>query len=212
MEQGFRFPVDIRPDQRYLTTHDEFAKWASERKTLTMEFFYRNMRRKTGLLMNGDEPAGGRWNFDADNRRPAQPDLLRPKHRGFPPDELTKGVLQTVATLFGNNFGKLDQFGFAVTRSQAEELQNAFIKDFLPSFGATQDAMLQDDPWLNHSLLSFYINIGLLDPLGVCRAAERAYLEGNAPLNGVEGFIRQIIGWREYMRGVYWLAGAPIRR
>jgi deoxyribodipyrimidine photolyase-related protein len=205
--EDFGLAVDIRPDQRYLATHDEFAKWASERKTLTMEFFYRDMRRKSGLLMDGDEPAGGRWNFDADNRRPAQPDLLRPKHRTFPPDKLTKGVIQTVEKMFGSNFGKLDGFGFAVTRAQAEELQNAFIEDFLPSFGATQDAMLQDDPRLNHSLLSFYINIGLLDPLAVCRAAERAYMEGNAPLNAVEGFIRQIIGWREYMRSVYWLAG-----
>jgi deoxyribodipyrimidine photolyase-related protein len=199
--------VDIRTDTRFLATHDEFAQWAHGRKSLTMEYFYRDMRRKTGLLMNGDEPVGGRWNFDAENRQPANPDLLRPKHLAFRPDEITKDVISTVERLFPDNFGKLDRFGFAVTRPQAEEVLQSFVADFLPNFGATQDAMLQDDRNLNHSLLSFYINNGLLDPLDVCRAVERAYLEGHAPLNAVEGFIRQIIGWREYMRGIYWLAG-----
>lgn len=207
MASKFNIYVDIRLDRRFLVSHEEFKTWADGRKTLTMEYFYRDVRRKTGLLMNGDEPVGGRWNFDAENRQPAKPDLLRPKHLTFPPDNVTEDVIETVARLFPDNFGKLAQFGYAVRRSDAEQCLEAFITDFLPSFGATQDAMLLDDPNLNHSLLSFYINIGLLDALAVCRAAERAYLEGNAPLNAVEGFIRQIIGWREYMRGVYWLAG-----
>lgn len=203
----FEVTVDVRPDRRFIVSHDEFKNWADGRKVLTMEYFYRDVRRKTGLLMDEDEPVGGRWNFDAENRQPAKPDLLRPRHMTFPPDDATQEVIETVARLFPDNFGKLDNFGFAVTRSAAEQVLTAFVADFLPNFGATQDAMLQDDPNLNHSLLSFYINIGLLDALSVCRAAERAYLEGNAPLNAVEGFIRQIIGWREYMRGIYWLAG-----
>lgn len=200
-------PVEIRLDTRFLSTQDEFRDWAEGRKSLTMEYFYREMRRKTGLLMQGDEPVGGRWNFDAENRNPAKPDLLRPKHLVVEPDEITKDVLQTVETLFPKNFGTLGNFGFAVTRKDAERVLTSFIDDFLANFGATQDAMLQDDPYLNHSLLSFYINCGLLDALDVCKAAERAYHEGAAPLNAVEGFIRQIIGWREYMRGIYWFAG-----
>lgn len=203
----FGIDLEIRLDRRFIVSHDEFAAWAENRKTLTMEYFYRGIRRKTGLLMNGEEPAGGRWNFDNENREPAAPDLFRPKHGTFPPDELTNDVIETVARLFPDNFGRLENFGFAVRRADAEKLLQKFISDFLPNFGATQDAMLQDDPNINHSLLSFYINVGLLDALAVCRAAERAYLEGKAPLNAVEGFIRQIIGWREYMRGIYWFAG-----
>lgn len=204
---AFDLPVDIRPDSRFLATHEEFQRWAEGRKSLTMEYFYREMRRKTRLLMQGDEPVGGRWNFDAENRNPAKPDLLRPKHPVFEPDEVTREVIDTVARMFPNNFGTLKNFGFAVTHKEAERVLASFIDDFLPNFGATQDAMLQDDPFLNHSLLSFYINCGLLDALEVCQRVERAYLDGGAPLNAAEGFIRQIIGWREYMRGIYWFAG-----
>lgn len=197
--------VEVRPDTRFLCSHRQFREWASGRKELTMEFFYREMRRKTGLLMEGDHPVGGRWNFDAENRKPATPDLLRPQHRRFMPDAITKEVLSLVEARFGNHIGRLENFGFAVTRSQAEKVQAEFIRDFLPSFGETQDAMLVSDPFLNHSLLSFYINIGFLDPYSLCRAAEEEFRAGRAPLNAVEGFIRQIIGWREYVRGVYWL-------
>lgn len=199
--------VDIRRDRRFICSHREFRLWAEGRKSLTMEFFYREMRRKTGLLMKDDKPIGGRWNFDAENRKPAEPDMLRPKHMRFATNAVTQDVISVVEKLFARNFGKLDDFDLAVTRADAERVLENFIADFLPNFGETQDAMLQDDPWLNHSLLSFYINIGFLDAFSVCRAAERAYLSGDAPLNAVEGFIRQIIGWREYMRGIYWFAG-----
>ncbi|MCJ8509418.1 cryptochrome/photolyase family protein [Rhizobium lemnae] len=198
-------PVDIRADDRFLCPHKEFRDWASGRKELTMEFFYREMRRKTGLLMEGDHPAGGRWNYDAENRKPASPDLLRPKHKSYKPDALSQEVIALVEERFGDHIGRLERFGFAVTRAQAETVLESFIRDFLPQFGETQDAMLVSDPFLNHSLISFYINIGFLDPLAVCRAVEEEYRAGRAPLNAVEGFIRQIIGWREYVRGVYWL-------
>jgi len=204
-KQGTGIEIAILPDNRFLCSHAEFAQWARGRKSLTMEYFYRDMRRKTGLLMNGDAPVGGRWNFDAENRKPAAPDLLRPRHVGIEPDEITREVISLVERLFPDNFGTIQSFRFAVTRRDAELVLDAFLEHFLPYFGETQDAMLQDDPFLNHSLLSFYINIGFLDPLAVCRAVEARYLEGRAPLNAAEGFIRQIIGWREYMRGVYWL-------
>lgn len=204
-QAAFETPVEIRADDRFLCSKTEFQNWADGRRSLTMEYFYRDMRRKTGFLMQGRQPEGGKWNFDADNRKPAKPDLFRPRHPTFRPDAITLEVLHLVEQRFAGNLGSTKNFRFAVTRADAQRAAHAFVKDFLPNFGETQDAMLTDEPFLNHALLSFYINIGLLDPLAVCRAAERAYLEGQAPLNAVEGFIRQIIGWREYIRGIYWL-------
>jgi deoxyribodipyrimidine photolyase-related protein len=204
-QSALNIPVEIRADTRFLCSKSEFCDWAEGRRSLTMEYFYREMRRKTGLLMQGKEPEGGKWNFDAENRKPAKPDLFRPKHPVFKPDEITVEVLDLVERSFAGNMGSTKKFAFAVTRADAERAADTFMQDFLPNFGETQDAMLKDEPFLNHALLSFYINIGLLDPLAICRSAERAYMEGRAPLNAVEGFIRQIIGWREYIRGIYWL-------
>lgn len=170
-----------------------------------MEYFYREMRRKTGLLMVGDAPEGGRWNFDSDNRKPARPDLLMPQPLRFEPDPITQNVLESVEARFGDHFGDLEPFWFAETTAQAEEVLEHFLSTGLASFGDYQDAMLAGEPFLYHSLLSLYMNAGLLDPLVVCRRVETAYFDGKAPLNAVEGFIRQIIGWREYVRGIYWL-------
>ncbi|MEL6287153.1 MAG: cryptochrome/photolyase family protein [Pseudomonadota bacterium] len=197
-------PVDILPDRRFVATLPEFEDWASGRKQLRMEYFYREMRRKTGLLMDDDEPAGGKWNFDAENRKPASEDLAMPAPLTFEPDETTLEVLQLVERRFGNHFGELRPFGLAVTAAQAEQVVDEFITHRLTRFGDYQDAMLVGEKTLYHSLVSFYINAGLLDPLEVCRKVEQAYRDG-APLNAVEGFIRQIIGWREYVRGIYWL-------
>ncbi|MEP3231682.1 MAG: cryptochrome/photolyase family protein [Hyphomicrobiales bacterium] len=197
--------VDILADDRFIATHEEFASWASGRKQLRMEYFYRDMRRKTGLLMEGDQPEGGKWNFDSENRKPAKADLFMPRPKRVEPDDITREVLALVENQFPHHFGDLEPFWFAVTSSQAEEALDYFIVECLPSFGDYQDAMLTGEPFLYHSLLSFYINAGLLDPLQVCKRVEIAYYAGDAPLNAVEGFIRQIIGWREYVRGIYWL-------
>jgi len=198
-------PIEVIDDSRFICSRSEFADWAAGREDLVMEFFYREMRRKTGLLMNGDQPVGGRWNFDAENRKPARPDMFRAERRAIENDAITCEVIELVGKLFPDNFGELRDFRFAVSSEDASRIADDFVDVHLAEFGATQDAMLSGDPILNHSLLSFYINVGLVDPLDVCRRAERAYFEGNAPLNAVEGFIRQIIGWREYMRGIYWL-------
>ncbi len=198
-------PIEVIDDSRFICSRSEFADWAAGRKDLVMEFFYREMRRKTGLLMQGDQPVGGRWNFDAENRKPARPDMFRAERRAIENDAITREVIELVGKLFPDNFGELHDFRFAVSSEDASLIADDFVDVHLAEFGATQDAMLSGDPILNHSLLSFYINVGLVDPLDVCRRAERAYFEGNAPLNAVEGFIRQIIGWREYMRGIYWL-------
>ena len=198
-------PVEILDDERFLCSRTDFANWAAGRKQLRMEFFYREMRRKTGLLMGGDQPEGGKWNFDAENRKPAKADLFMPQPHRVDPDTITEEVLTLVGERFGNHFGDLTPFWFAVTASEAEVALDHFIEQALPSFGDYQDAMLADERFLYHSVLSLYINAGLLDPLAVCRRVEAAYRAGQAPLNAAEGFIRQIIGWREYVRGLYWL-------
>ena len=202
---AFELPVDILDDDRFIASNAEFANWAKDRKQLRMEYFYRDMRRKTGLLMAGDEPEGGKWNFDADNRKPAAIDLFMPDVTRFKPDNITRDVLDLVAKRFPDHIGTLEPFWFAVTRKDALKALDNFIAHALPKFGDYQDAMLRDQPFLYHSVLSPYLNIGLLDPLEICRKAEFAYHAGAAPLNAVEGFIRQIIGWREYVRGIYWL-------
>ncbi len=201
---GERFGAVILDDTRFIATLDEFAAWADGRKQLRMEYFYRDQRRKTGLLMNGDEPIGGQWNFDADNRKaytgPATAGPMR-----FEPDPITQSVLDTVEKHFGHHFGELRPFWFAVTTEDAEAALTHFLDTQLASFGDYQDAMRQDDDWMFHSVVSVYVNIGLLDPLDMCRRVEAAYHAGLAKLNSVEGFIRQVIGWREYVRGIYWL-------
>jgi deoxyribodipyrimidine photolyase-related protein len=201
----FSLPVDILPDERFLCSPAAFAAWATGRKQLRMEYFYRDMRRRTGLLMEGDEPAGGRWNFDAENRKPAKADLFMPRPRGVAPDAITREVLALVGARFGDHFGDLEPFWFAVTRADAEAAFAAFVETALPKFGDYQDAMLAGEPFLYHAVIAPYLNCGLLDPLAVCRQVEAAWRAGRVPLNAAEGFIRQIIGWREYVRGIYWL-------
>ncbi|MEH6832705.1 MAG: cryptochrome/photolyase family protein [Sulfitobacter sp.] len=198
----------ILQDDRFLASHGEFEAWADGRKALRMEYFYRNMRRKTGLLMDGDKPVGGQWNFDHDNRKPA-PGSITPKGPlKFEPDNITGDVLGLVEAKFGSHFGELRPFWFATTRAQALEALDHFIAHSLPTFGDYQDAMLRGEDFLYHAIISPYLNIGLLGPLEVCHAAEKAYEKGDAPINAVEGFIRQIIGWREYVRGIYFLEGS----
>ncbi|WP_229819237.1 cryptochrome/photolyase family protein [Kordiimonas sediminis] len=198
-------PLEIRPDTRFLCSEEEFKDWAEGRKSLRMEYFYREMRRKTGLLMDDGQPIGGQWNFDSENRKPAKNDLFLPSPPSHTPDQITEDVISLVAETFADYPGQLTPFWFAVTRAQAEKAADYFITHALADFGAYQDAMLSGHRFLYHSVLSHYINIGLLDPLSVCWQVDRAYREGRVPLNSAEGFIRQIIGWREYVRGIYFL-------
>ncbi|ETI64879.1 deoxyribodipyrimidine photo-lyase [Sphingobium sp. C100] len=213
-ETRLGIPVTLHEDDRFLCSHAEFDTWAAARRQLRMEYFYRDMRRKTGLLMTAEgEPEGGQWNFDADNRKPPpQRDLLMPRPIRFRPDAITQDVLAMVADRFAGHIGSLDHFHFAATREEALRQQKRFLDEALPRFGDYQDAMLTDEPFLWHSILSPYINIGLLDPLDLCRAVEARYRAGKAPLNCAEGFIRQIIGWREYVRGIYWHEGPDYGR
>ena len=197
--------VELREDDRFLCTLDHFASWADGRRQLRMDFFYRDMRRNHNILMDGGEPIGGKWNFDSDNREPPKAGMIIPPPLQFTPDDITTEVLGLVATRCADHFGDLDNFGFAVTRHQALAVLNHFIEQRLPDFGRYQDAMLLDEPWVYHSHIGFYLNAGLLLPAEVIAAAETAYNSGHAPLNSAEGFIRQILGWREFVRGIYWL-------
>lgn len=203
----FGLPVDICPDTRFICSHGEFDAWATGRRDLKMEFFYREMRRKTGLLMDDGKPVGERWNFDKDNRKPAQADLLMPRPLRFKPDQITRDVIGLVNDRFADHPGDLQAFDYAVTAADAQRQADNFFANALPQFGDYEDAMLTGERFLWHSILSPYINSGLLDPLDLCRRAEAAHRSGTAPLNSVEGYIRQIIGWREYMRGICWREG-----
>ncbi len=199
--------VTQREDDRFLCSEAEFRRWAEGRKQLRMEWFYREMRRRTGLLMEGDDPAGGRWNYDHDNRKPAAPDLFRVPPLWHDPDAGTEAVLDLVERRFASHFGQVRPFRFATDPEGAEASLHHFLRHHLPGFGDHQDAMLAQDRFLSHSLLSLYMNAGLLDPLRVCRAVEAEWRAGRAPINAAEGFIRQIIGWREFVRGVWMLEG-----
>jgi deoxyribodipyrimidine photolyase-related protein len=197
-------PVDIRDDNRFLCPRQDFARWAEGRHHLRMETFYRGMRRRTGLLMDSGEPSSGRWNFDSENRK-RLPKKHRPPDRiGFQPDSITREVIALVEQEFGDHFGDLAGFSWPVTRADALAALQHFLVHCLPIFGYFQDAMKTGAPFLYHALLSPALNAGLLTAEEVCWAAERTYRDGAAPLHCVEGFIRQILGWREYVRGLYW--------
>ncbi len=205
LRNELNIPLNLLEDDRFLCSKDEFAAWASDRKELRMEYFYRVMRRKSGLLMDGDDPEGGDWNYDSENRKPPKKGLTFAGPKRFSTDATTDEVLKLVERRFGGHFGALTPFWFGATQDQAEAAFDHFVETSLAAFGDYQDAMLLDEPFLFHAVVSLYINAGLLDPMTVCRRVEIAYRDGLVPLNAAEGFIRQIIGWREYMRGIYWL-------
>ena len=198
-------PVTVLPDTRFFCSRADFAALARAGKTGRMEYFYREMRRRTGFLMRGDAPEGGQWNFDPENRKPLPKGARLPERLRFAPDAVTAEVMALVENRFAGNFGDLAPFGWPVSRDQALAALDHFITDALPRFGEVQDAMKAGEDFLYHSLLAPALNIGLLTPHEVCAAAEAAFHRGDAPLNAVEGFIRQILGWREFVRGVYWL-------
>lgn len=198
--------IEVREDDRFFCSIARFRAHAQGRRQMRMEFFYREMRRDHGVLLTGDgEPEGGQWNFDADNRKRLPKGLLPPPPFRVEPDAITAEVLALVARRFGQHFGSLDGFAYAVTAADATRALDHFIRQGLADFGDYQDAMAMGQDTLFHSILSPYLNAGLLDPRAAVAAAEKAYRQGKAPLNAVEGFIRQILGWREYVRGIYWL-------
>lgn len=199
--------LDLREDTHFFSTVSEFAAHAKGRKQLRLEYWYRELRHKHAILMDGKDPIGGQWNFDADNRQSfgkTGPQAVPPPTR-FEPDAVTQEVIALVNTQFASHPGTLHSFGWPVTRADALQALSTFIDQRLPLFGQYEDAMWSGEPWLYHSHLSCALNLKLLNPREVVHAAQAAYRDGHAPLAAVEGFIRQILGWREFVRGIYWL-------
>ena len=211
--------IERLPARGFSASRAEFTAWADDRgrRRLLMEDFYRDNRRRIGVLMDGAEPLGGRWNFDADNREPP------PKGRrtlGVPEpvwpaeDDIDAAVRDDLGRLEADGVTFLGEDGprlFAATRTEALAALAHFIEHRLPDFGRYEDAIMSDDRWMAHSLLSAPLNLGLLDPVEVVRAAEQAYHDGAAPLAAVEGFVRQVIGWRDYIWHLYWYLGEDYR-
>ena len=197
-------PWRLSEDDRFFTTPEDFAHWAKGRKQLRLEYFYREQRKRTGLLMENGAPAGGQWNFDHDNREPLADKRAVPRPPQHSQDDVTRDALDVAARHFGHHMGTLDTFHWPVTRDQALTELDHFLDHRLADFGRYQDAISDSEPFLFHSRLAAALNIGLLSPQEVCAAAEARYDTGTAPINAVEGFIRQILGWREYVRGLYW--------
>ncbi|UCE32401.1 MAG: cryptochrome/photolyase family protein [Burkholderiales bacterium] len=200
--------LELREDTHFLCSSAQFAQWAGQRDTLRMEFFYRRLRQRLGVLVDGDgRPEGGRWNFDVHNRgaypRSGPGEIQEPAN--FAPDAITREVIALVERQFPAHPGRLDRFRWPVTRAQALQALQRFTEARLPGFGAYQDAMWTGVPFGWHALLSSSLNLKLLDPREVIAAAESAWRERGLELAGVEGFIRQVLGWREFVRGVYWL-------
>ena len=208
-------PLTVLPDEHFLTTVEEFAAWAKDRTALTMEFFYREQRRKTGYLMEGNgkgaQPVGGVWNFDKENRLPFGKQGPSPKPRKpltFKADKTTHAVISAMKQVLPELPGATESFGWPVTREQALAALDDFITHRLTNFGAYEDAMWTNEPTLYHATLSSSLNLKLLNPRECCERAIKAFNDGEAPLQSVEAFVRQIIGWREFIRGIYWLEGA----
>ena len=200
-----RLPVRLVEDNRFLASAADFSGWAAGRKQLRMEYFYREMRKRYGILLDGSEPCGGKWNYDADNRTGWRNQITIPARPDVSPDPITETVVAEVNALFPNNPGDLTHFRLAVTREDAEAQFDWFCRYGLESFGTYQDALPEESPWVFHSLISMYLNCGLLEPLKVCQRVEAEYRADRCSLPAAEGFIRQILGWREYVRGIYWL-------
>ena len=198
-------PIDVTllTDDRYLCSSEDFAIYAKDKKQLRLEFFYRMMRKKHHILMEGDQPVGGQWNFDVDNRQRFKDHVTVPPVDQFAVDAVTAEVIQGVSEHFGDHFGDILPFFYAVKRKDALQVLHHFVQHRLMLFGQYQDAMKTGEPWLFHSHISWYLNVGLLLPKECIDAVEMAYQKGLCPINSAEGFVRQVLGWREFVRGIY---------
>ena len=201
----FAIPIEVLEDDRFLCDEETFCNWAKSQKQVRMDSFYRKMRQKHQVLMLHNKPVGGKWSFDSENRKKPNAKITIPKPQTFKPDQITKEIIKLVGSKCINHTGILTNFNFAVTRPEALEVLSTFLKERLVFFGTYQDAMIEGEAWMYHSHVSLYLNCGLLTPSEVINAVENEYYKGLAPLNSVEGFIRQILGWREFIRGIYWL-------
>lgn len=201
---GLNCKITFLPDNHFLWSSDEFISWAESRQRLLMEDFYREGRKRFKILMDGKQPVGDKWNYDAQNRKPPKKSLTTPPPLTFEPDEITRSVIDWVKQEQFSNYGKIEPFNWGVTAHQARQVLSHFVEECLPQFGTYQDAMVTGEYTMWHGLISPYLNLGLLEPIEVIDAIETAYYQRELPLNSVEGFIRQVMGWREYMHGIYY--------
>jgi len=197
--------LNVHNDSKFIAKLEDFEYWSKDKKSLIQEFYYRWLRKKYNILMNDNEPAGGQWNFDKENRKSIKQlkDEI-PKRNSLKTDKETFDVMVDVETSFPDAFGSLENFNWAVTRSDAKLKLKEFISSYLFNYGNFQDAMSKDSSLLFHSLISPYLNNGLLCPMEAIDLVELEYKNNQAPINAVEGFVRQILGWREFIRGIYW--------
>jgi deoxyribodipyrimidine photolyase-related protein len=196
--------ITFVPDNHFLWSREEFQNWAKRRKNLLMEDFYREGRKRFQILMTDENiPVGGKWNFDKENRKPPKNKLNTPEALWFEPDEITQAVIDRVKQENFSSYGEIEPFRWGVTRKQALEVLDHFLSQRLATFGPYQDAMVTGEETMWHSMISPYLNLGLLHPQEIINAVEEAYFANNLQLNSVEGFIRQVLGWREYMHGLY---------
>ena len=172
-------PVEVLEDSRFLASPQDFSDWASGRKQLRMEYFYRDMRKRYGLLMDADQPEGGKWNYDAENRSGWRSQCEIPERPQPALDDITQEVIETVLAHFPDHPGDLSTFRWAVTPEGAQSELDWFCEHALPAFGTYQDALAEESPWLFHGLISMYLNCGLLEPLAVCEQVEAAYRRGH---------------------------------
>lgn len=198
-----KFGVEFIENDFFLTPRELFADWAGSQKTFVMENFYRLQRKRLGLLMEGDKPSGGQWNFDHDNRLPPPKNYTWPERLEHQRDELDLEVIEEL--------GHEPSSTWATTRAGALKQLEHFLDNHLAGFGPYEDAVSKDDWSLHHSLLSPYLNNGLLHASEVVAAVIDRYEQGLAPIGSVEAFVRQVIGWREYINGMYWFLGEDYR-
>ncbi len=196
-------PIKFIPNNHFLWSEEEFLAWAGDRKRFTLEDFYRTARKRDRVLIKGDKPEGGKWNFDHDNRKPPKQGLDTPPVQWFEPDTITLDVIHSIQELNLTGYGAIEPFRWGVTRNQALQVLALFVEKRLDTFGPYQDAMVTGEETLWHSLISPYLNLGLLHPKEVIEHVEERYHDHALPINSVEGFIRQVLGWREYLRGIY---------
>ena len=201
------FAIVLRPDEHFMCSRGEFRGWAGSGRQLRLEYFYRMMRKRYDVLMDGDQPVGSRWNFDSDNRGafPKTGPGAVPRSLQITPDSVTQQAIADVESHFPTHPGTLTDFAWPVTRAEGLTALHGFVSERLSQFGAWQDAMWTDQPFLYHAHLSALLNVKLLNPREVIAAAMEAYHSGGAPIEAVEGFVRQVLGWREFMRGIYWM-------
>ena len=202
--------IDLKvfEDKKFITTDEDYKYWAKDKKSTIQEFYYRWLRKKFSILMDDDsKPLGGKWNYDKDNRQSIsklKSDI--PDRINITTDKITLEVMIEVEEIFKSSHGDLENFNWSVTHDGAWEQLLIFLDTFLPNYGAFQDAINKDNAFMFHSLLSPYFNSGLLDPLKCINEVEKRFEESNGeiPINSIEGFIRQVLGWREFIMGVYW--------